>query len=228
MPKVITFLKERGLELSEEKTKVTNIDNGFDFLGYNVRKYSGKLLITPSKQSVKTFLAKVRACIKSNRSATTEQLIRQLNPMIRGWANYYRHVVAKKTFNYVDHQVFLALLSWINRRHPKKSAKWKRKHYFRILGLRNGVFFATIRDKQGKATTLDLVRASKVAITRHVKVRAEATPYDPVYKDYFEKRKRSRNVNPFVWSGVVAESRLDDQVIQKTGRLGQATGFRKA
>jgi len=228
IPKVAAFLKERGLQLSEEKTKITHIDDGFDFLGFSIRKYSGKLLIKPSKQSIKSFLAKVRACIKSNRTATTEQLIRQLNPMIRGWANYYRHVVAKKTFSYVDYQVFLALRSWINRRHPDKSAKWKRKRYFRNQGPRNWIFSATVRDKQGKATPLDLFRASDVAITRHVKIRAEATPYDPAFKDYFVARARSRRVNPYAWSGMVAETRLDDQKNRQTRSPGQVTGLTKA
>jgi RNA-directed DNA polymerase len=228
IPKVAAFLKERGLQLSEEKTKITHIDDGFDFLGFNIRRYSGKLLIKPSKQSIKTFLAKIRSCIKTNRTATTEQLIRQLNSMIRGWANYYRHVVAKKTFGYVDHQVFLALRTWIKRRHPNKSAKWKRKRYFRHQGLRNWIFFATVRDKQGNATPLDLLRASNVAIIRHVKIRADATPYDPAFKDYFETRARSRKVNPYAWSGMVAETPLDDQKNQQTCRPGQVSGLTKA
>jgi RNA-directed DNA polymerase len=228
MPKVSEFLKERGLQLSEEKTKITHIDDGFDFLGFSIRRYSGKLLIKPSKGSIKTFLAKIRTCIKSNRTATTEQLIRQLNPMIRGWTNYYRHVVAKKTFSYVDSQVFLALYTWIKRRHPNKSAKWKRRRYFRNQGLRNWIFFATVRDKQGKATRLDLFRASDVAITRHVKIRAEATPYDPAFKDYFETRARRRNINPDVWSGMVAETQLGDQRNRQICRPGQVTGLTKA
>jgi RNA-directed DNA polymerase len=228
IPTVAAFLKERGLELSKEKTKVTHIENGFDFLGFNIRKYSGTLLIKPAKQSIKTFLAKIRACIRTNRTVTTEQLIRQLNPMIRGWAYYYRHAVAKRTFSYVDHQVFLALLAWINRRHPNKSAKWKRKRYFRNRGLNNGIFFTSVRDKKGKVTNLDLFRASDVAIIRHVKIRADATPYDPAYREYFEKRASSRNINPFVWSGSVAETPLDDQKKRKTGKPGQATGLREA
>jgi RNA-directed DNA polymerase len=130
-PAIIAFLKERGLELSEEKTHITHIDDGFDFLGFNVRKYAGKLLIKPAKSAVKRLLDKIRELIKANIAATTEQLIRQLNNKLRGWANYYRHVVAKKTFAYVDHQVFRALLVWINRRHPNQSAPWKRHRYFR-------------------------------------------------------------------------------------------------
>jgi RNA-directed DNA polymerase len=205
-PAVVAFLKERGLELSEEKTKVTHIDDGFDFLGFHVRKYAGKLLIKPAKHSVKTFLAEIRGLVKSNKAAKTEVFIRQLNPRIRGWANYYRHCVAKKTFSYVDHQVFQALCTWINRRHPKKSAQWKRRRYFRNQGLRNWVLFVSAQDKQGKAARLTLVQAAGVAIIRHVKIRADATPYDPAYTDYFEKRAQSRRNSPLVWSGMIAEA----------------------
>jgi RNA-directed DNA polymerase len=148
-PAVTAFLRVRGLELSEEKTHITHIDDGFDFLGFNVRKYNGKLLIKPAKASVKHLLTNIRALIKTNKATTTEQLIRQLNNKLRGWANYYRHVVSKETFSYVDAQVFRALMSWINRRHPRKSAHWKKQHYFRCDGLRQWVFFAPVRDKSG-------------------------------------------------------------------------------
>lgn len=205
-PAVEAFLRARGLELSSEKTTITHIDDGFDFLGFNVRKYAGKLLIKPAKVSVKTFLGEIRRLIKSNRAAKTEQLVRQLNRKIRGWANYYRHVVAKKTFTYVDHQVFLALLAWVNRRHPNKSMRWKRKRYFRSQDRRQWVFFAPTHDKQGKVTHFDLFHAGRVAITRHVKIRANATPYDPAFHDYFARRQRSRRVNPFVWDGALAEA----------------------
>ena len=205
-PAVETFLWERGMELSVEKTHITHINDGFDFLGFNVRKYAGKLLIKPAKASVKALLGELRRFIKSNRAAKTEQLVRQLNRKIRGWANYYRHVVAKRTFAYVDYQVFLALHSWINYRHPNKSNRWKRKRYFRTQHRRHWVFYAVTHDKQGKATQLDLLQAVHVPIIRHVKIRADATPYDPAFWDYFARRQRSRNVNPFVWTGAVAEA----------------------
>ena len=205
-PALEVFLRERGLELSAEKTKVTHINAGFDFLGFNVRKYSGKLLIKPAKESVKSFLGDIRRLIKSNRAAKTEELIRQLNLKLRGWANYYRHVVAKKTFAYVDHHVFLALLAWINRRHPNKSNQWKRKCYFRTRGRRQWVFFALIRAESGSTKYLDLHYASLGAITRHVKIRADATPYDPAFRDYFARRIHSRRVNPFTWTGALAEA----------------------
>jgi len=108
-PIIIRFLKERGLTLSEEKTKVTHIEEGFDFLGQNVRKYKGKLLIKPSKKNVNNFLVKVRKVLKEHKTAKQENVIKMLNPIIRGWANYHRHVVAKETFSSVDHQIWLKL-----------------------------------------------------------------------------------------------------------------------
>jgi len=133
------------VELSEEKTRITHLDDGFDFLGFNVRKYAGKLLIKPSKGAIKSFLERIREIIKANVATKTEDLIRQINSKLRGWANYFRHVVAKKTFSYVDNQVFRALITWINRRHPNKSARWKHQRYFRSEGRRNWVFFASVR-----------------------------------------------------------------------------------
>jgi len=204
-PAVERFLRERGLELSEEKTRIAHIDDGFDFLGFNVRKYAGKLLIKPAKQAVKAFLGDIRGCIKSDNAAKTEELFGQLNPKLRGWVNYYRHVVAKKTFAHVDYQIFLALLAWINRRHPNKSARWKRSRYFRSHGRRQWVFSAKTHDKLGNIQSLDLLPVARVDIIRHVKVRADATPYDPAFRDYFERRQRLRTVNPFLWVGAFAE-----------------------
>ena len=203
-PAVVAFLAERGLELSEEKTHITHIDDGFGFLGFNVRKYGGKLLIKPSKQAVKRFLDDIRRLIRANTAAKTEELIRQLNSKLRGWANYFCHVVAKKTFNYVDQQVIRALIAWINRRHPNKSVRWKHQRYLRSEGHRNWVFFAMIRDGLGRVTFLDLFRASSVPITRHIKIRARATPYDPAFTDYFTRRAQSRRVSRLVWRGMVA------------------------
>ena len=139
-PCVEAFLAERGLQLSQEKTKITHISEGFDFLGQNVRKYDGKLLIKPSAKNVKAFLDSVRETIRVNRSAKQETLIDLLNPMIRGWANYHRHVVAKKTYAAVDHHIWRALWRWARRRHPNKSCRWVRQKYFRTLGHRHWVF----------------------------------------------------------------------------------------
>jgi RNA-directed DNA polymerase len=191
-PAVDAFLRERGLWLSAEKTIITHIEEGFDFLGFNVRKYKGKLLIKPSKKSVKAFLDNTRAFIKSNKTAKTENLIRQLNYMVRGWANYYRHVVSKRTFRSIDNDIYLTLMRWIKHRHPNKSGSWRRKKYFRSQGLRNWIFFARSHDKEGNLITLDLFKASAIPIKRHIKIKGAANPYDPLFRDYFELRKRSK------------------------------------
>ena len=128
---VEAFLNERGLSLSPEKTKITHINEGFDFLGMNIRKYNSKLIIKPAKSSVKRFLADIRDIIKHNKTAKTENLIHLLNPKIRGWSNYYRHVCSKKTFNYVDNNIFESIWRWSVRRHPNKGTGWIKNKYFR-------------------------------------------------------------------------------------------------
>ena len=158
-PLVAAFLGERGLELSEEKTQITPIEDGFDFLGQTVRKYQGKLLITPSQTNVKTFLEKVRAVIKANKQATAGGLIVQLNPLIRGWANYHRHVSSKATFACVDHAIFEALWRWAKRRHPNKGAHWIRNRYFCQQGSRAWSFFGEVKGAEG-ATPLSVAAAS--------------------------------------------------------------------
>ena len=163
-PMVKTFLQKRGLELSHEKTKITHIDEGFDFLGTNVRKYRGKCIIKPSKKSVKSFLSNIRETIKSNRTAKTENLIHLLNPKIRGWANHFRYSCAKKTFSYIDHQIYEALWRWACRRHPGKSASWIQRKYYRNQGLRNWIFYAKFGGSNDKQAYVDLFAASSVAV----------------------------------------------------------------
>lgn len=119
-PLVESFLRERGLELSAEKTVVTHVDQGFDFLGQNVRRYNGKLLIKPSKKNVQTFLEKVREVVRRAQAYPTWQLIANLNRMLRGWAMYHRHVVSKRIFSQVDYAIFKSLWQWALRRHPRK------------------------------------------------------------------------------------------------------------
>jgi len=192
-PAVEKFLEERGLTLSQEKTKITHIEEGFDFLGFNVRKYQcGKVLTKPAKNSVKQFLAKIRSVIKSNPTAKTENLIRQLNPIIRGWTNYHKSVCAKRIFLSAGAEIFESVWSWAKRRHSRKGAKWIRRKYFRSCGGRNWVFSATVRKPGAPPTFLDLIEAGKVKIKRHVKVKATATPYDPTFQDYFINRSISK------------------------------------
>ena len=217
MSAVVAFLKERGLELSQQKTKITHIDEGFDFLGFNVRKYKGKLLIKPAKKNVKSFLATIRKLIKSN-AATTEVLLSQLNPKIRGWGSYFRHVVAKETFSYIDNFIFQAILRWVKRRHPQKSAQWMRKKYFRSQGLRKWIFSTGIRNEKGESIPLDLFSMASTPIRRHVKVKAVATPYDPQFTDYFLKRMRPRK------NAINKEQKAGSSHFNNSGNTNWATG----
>lgn len=189
-PLVESFLRERGLELSQEKTKITHIDDGFDFLSTNIRKYKGKYISKPSKKSVQTFLKDIRETIKSNSTAKTENLIHLLNPKIRGWANYHRYSCAKKAFSYIDYCIYKALWQWILRRHPNKNGKWLRKKYFRSHKSRNWVFTARMTTNTAAAQShTDLLAVSSLAIKRHIKIKADATPFDPRYVKYFVERE---------------------------------------
>ncbi|MES0100652.1 group II intron reverse transcriptase/maturase [Mesorhizobium sp. M0019] len=147
------FLQQRGLALSEEKTKIVHIEEGFDFLGWNVRKYDGKLLIKPAKKNVQAFLRKVRTIIREARTAKQEYVIGRLNPVIRGWANYHRNQVAAETFGKVDHLIWKQLWQWACRRHPHKPLTWVKDRYFAREGTRNWVFRAEVNDDEGNYDT---------------------------------------------------------------------------
>ena len=187
-PLVEKFLMERGLTLSVEKTKVTHIEEGFDFLGWNIRKYDGKMLIKPSKMNVKAFLGKIRKTVKANKMAQQENLIGLLNPMIRGWANYHKGTVAKEIFAKVDREIWKTVWQWATRRHPNKGLHWIGDRYFKFEGKRNWIFTANIQDKDGKPREMKLVKASDTKIRRHIKIRGEANPFDPKQESYFESR----------------------------------------
>lgn len=150
IPCIQSFLKERGLELSQEKSKITHIEEGFDFLGHTLRKFKDVLIIKPSKVSVKAFLKDVRACIKTHMNAKTENLILLLNPKIRGWTNYFRHACSSKTFSYIDTQIFEALKRWCERRHPNKGQRWICKKYYRNTPLRRWMFGTRVKSKDSK------------------------------------------------------------------------------
>src|ERR687888_489060 len=155
-PLVEAFLRERGLELSNEKTVMTHIADGFDFLRQNIRKYNGKLLIKPSAKSIKSLLRKVRAVIKGNKSASAGNLICHLNPIIRGWAMYHRHAVSAKVFQSVDHAIFQSLWRWAKRRHPNKGVRWVKARYFHTTDDRNWVLAGKARGPKGQLQAVHL------------------------------------------------------------------------
>jgi RNA-directed DNA polymerase len=188
-PLVAHFLKERGLELSHEKTSITHVDDGFDFLGQNVRRYGTKLLLKPSRKNVRAFVAKLDDVIQHEGGCLTAgQLIQRLNPKLRGWALYPRHASSARTYSRIDDVIFRKLWRWARRRHRNKSAAWVKRRYFTRPGDSRWRFRGTVRDDEGDFHTVFLVRASTTAIQRHVKVRGTANPYDPAWELYFEER----------------------------------------
>lgn len=181
IPTIKAALKEVGLELSKEKTKITRIEDGFDFLGFNIRKYSnGKLLIKPSKANIKNFLKEIKHCINKGIALPTDQLIHQLNSKITGWTNYYRASVASKVFAFIDSKIYLQLARWCLKRHTNKGKRWITQKYFTIKGNDNWRFYCTVKDKDGKGKPLYLKRATETHILRHKKIMGAATPFNPL------------------------------------------------
>ena len=177
------FMAARGLQLSEEKTLVTNIADGFDFLGWNFRKHKGKLLIKPSKKAQQNVLGKIREVIDLCKARTQDELIGRLNPIIRGWCNYHRGTAASATFSRMDHEIFKALWRWACRRHPGKGLRWIKARYWKTEGRRRWVF----RDG------LTLMQATDTKIVRHANLKLDMNPY--IDRDYFHLRKLKLLVN---------------------------------
>ena len=173
------FLCTRGLELSEEKTLITHVDDGFDMLGWTFRRFKEKLIVKPSKKSVKALNASLHNTVHERGKAwRQEDLIRVLNRQLRGWANYHQSVCAKDAFSRTDHILYEMLWRWAKRRHPKKNRKWITANYWYSKGLRNWVF---------STKNAELIRLGEVPIIRHTKVRMSANPY--LDSEYFIQRK---------------------------------------
>jgi RNA-directed DNA polymerase len=199
-PLVEHFLSERGLRLSHEKTRITHVSEGFDFLGQNVRRYgNGKVLLKPARKSIRRFLKGIREVLHGvGRSLTVGQLITVLNPKIKGWTLYHRHASSARIYAYVDHQIHGALWRWARRRHRGKSAHWVRNRYWRTTRKRSWVFSGTLLTGKGESITVDLMKAVDVRIERHVLIQHEANPYDPLWESYYEERLQKKMESQFL------------------------------
>jgi RNA-directed DNA polymerase len=188
-PLVESFLLQRGLVLSPEKTVITHVREGFDFLGQNVRRYpNGKLFIKPSRKSIETLLSKVKQIIREHIGRAAHILIKRLNPVIRGWTNYHRHVVSKRIFARLDGAIFRMLWQWAQARHPRKGCRWIKQKYFERVGTRDWWFFGKPDGTDGWLYRVRLFHASSVKIVRHVQVRSGLNPYDPSWEPYLTRR----------------------------------------
>ena len=178
-PKVEQWLSERGLKLNDEKTRIIHRDEGFNFLGFHIRMYkNGKLIIKPQQEKVKNLLDRIKVWLDSHKQAKAEAIPEQFNPILRGWANYYRFVCSKRTFSYVENRTRWMLWKWAKRRHPNKPVPWILNKYFEKTG-------------NGKTYVFKgLFRIDHVPIVRYVKVKGKASPDDPTLKEYWENRKK--------------------------------------
>jgi RNA-directed DNA polymerase len=191
-PIIEHFLEERGLQLSQEKTKITHIFDGFDFLGQNIRMYNkGNLLIRPSSDSIKAVKTKLKEIIVKHRGSQAAVLISNLNPIITGWANYHRNVCSKSTFFKLDRILWRNIWNWARRRHNNLGYRKIVSLLFIRIGNRKWQFFGKFND--GKTILLRMFAAFR--IVRHKLIAGEANPFDPYWYKYFFHRKLYRFLN---------------------------------
>ncbi|MBX7273768.1 group II intron reverse transcriptase/maturase [Stutzerimonas chloritidismutans] len=209
-PWVEQFLSVRGVALSREKTQTVHIHQGFDFLGWNFRKYvpkspyrKAKLLIKPSKKNVTAFYRKVGEIIKNSGALTQDALIGQLNPVLKGWAQYHSPVVAKQTFSKLDSLIFWRLWRWAKRRHSKKSADWIRKKYFRSIGGQNWVFAYPYKNGKGERQFRRLYGLAETTIVRHKRLPGEYQPYDAAHELKWEALRVQRMQHKLRYRGQI-------------------------
>ncbi|GHU51491.1 group II intron reverse transcriptase/maturase [Spirochaetia bacterium] len=177
------YIQERGLQLSEEKTLITNIAGGFDLLGWNFKKYNGLLLTKPSKKSQQNVLKKLREVIRKQVGTKQDDLIPQLNPIIDGWSNYHKGAVSRQAFERIDHQIYLMLWKWARRRHPNKNRHWIKDRYWHTVGNNHWIF----------KNTQTLKKMTDKKIVRHIPLKLDKNPY--IDTDYFHRRHYILMVN---------------------------------
>ncbi|MBK1736268.1 group II intron reverse transcriptase/maturase [Halorhodospira abdelmalekii] len=190
------WLAPRGLAISEEKTKIVHLSEGFDFLGFNIRqypasatsKYGWKLIIKPSNEAVKKLKRKMKAVWISHKGQGVGPILKALNPIIRGWANYYRTVVSKATFNHLDHWMYERCYRYARHKHPLKPWKWITTRYWSDYkaGSKNRWVFGD------KISGAHLLMFNWTPIRRHILVTGTASPDDPSLKDYWETRRKRK------------------------------------
>jgi RNA-directed DNA polymerase len=180
------WLRPRGLIVNEDKTAIVNLDEGFDFLGFTVRRMSGKLLIRPSKAALKRHRQRLRAEMLSLRGANAVRVLNRLVPIVRGWANFYRTVVSSEVFSSLDRYLWRLTYKWAKHSHPKKSKRWVVNRYFaRFNKSRNDRWVFGDR-----ASGAYLVKHAWTKIVRHQMVKAASSPDDPALAEYWASRRR--------------------------------------
>jgi len=180
------WLRPRGLVFNEDKTRIVHLNDGVDFLGFNIRRYRSKLLIKPSKAAVKRIRARLAAELRALRGHNAQMVLIRLNPIIRGWSAYYRHCVSARVFNALDNYVWKLTDRWARFTHPHKGRRWIVSRYF-------GAVHPSRRDRWvfgDRDSGAYLVKFAWTAITRHTLVKGWASPDNPTLADYWAARRR--------------------------------------
>jgi RNA-directed DNA polymerase len=191
------WLEPRGLRFNEDKTRIVHVEDGFSFLGFDIRRRvdrqgSGKLFITPSKESVKRLRRRLSADVRSMRGANAAAVVFRLNPVVRGWSAYYRSVVSGRVFTGLDHHVWHLTYRWARRSHPNKSRGWAASRYF-------GKFHKSRQDRWvfgDRDSGAYLTKFAWTKIVRHVPVYGGASPDDPALTEYWADRRRKKKAPP--------------------------------
>jgi len=184
--RLASWLAPRGLAFNEDKTRVVSLDEGFDFLGFNVRRHGDKLLIKPSKAAVRRIRERLRTELRSLRGANAPAVIKRLNPIIRGWAAYHRGVVSSKTFSALDDYMWRLTYKWAQFTHPNKPTSWVIPRYF-------DQFNKTRRDRWvfgDRQSGAYMQKFAWTRIVRHAMVKSGASPDDPALTAYWAQRRR--------------------------------------
>ena len=181
------WLTPRGLAFNDDKTRIVSVDDGFDFLGFNVRRYpNGKLLITPSADAVRRLRARLRVEMRAARGANVGAVLRAVNPIVRGWSAYYRTVVSSATFHRLDDHLWKLAYKWATHSHQNKPKRWIMSRYFgRFNPARNDHWVFGDRDSGAY-----LRKFSWTRIVRHQLVKGTSSPDDPALADYWAQRRR--------------------------------------
>jgi RNA-directed DNA polymerase len=180
------WLAPRGLVFNEDKTRIVNLDDGFDFLGFTVRRFNGKLLIKPSKAAVRRHRQRLRAEMLSLRGANAVMVLQRLVPIVRGWSAYYRTVVSSELFSALDRYLWRLIYKWAKHSHPKKSKRWIVNRYF-------GRFNKSRQDRWvfgDRDSGAYLVKHAWTKIVRHQMVKGRSSRDDPALVEYWASRRR--------------------------------------
>lgn len=189
LPEIQAWLQQRGLQLNPEKTQIVPVTKGFNFLGFTIRHFNGHCIIRPQKDKVLAFLNDIRSWLKRHKDIKQVDVIRYLNPKLKGWCNFYRHVASKRVFSYVEYQIWKALWRWSYKRHRNKGRRWVAKKYFHTLRGRSWIFATKAQDRDGKEHTFALTQVYDTPINRHIRVKGTFSPDDPTLSDYWRKRR---------------------------------------